>query len=131
MRALQRRPRGDRGDAIIQHVVLFPIVLLFTFAIIQTGVYFHARNMALAAAETGVREGRIAASAQVGADAAQDYLDQVANATFTDVTVSTTGSTATEVQVTVTGSVPSLFAGLWPLDVSQGARGPIEAPRGP
>ncbi len=127
----QRLPRGDRGDAIIQHVVLFPILLLFTFAIIQVGVYFHARNMALAAAETGVREGRIAASAQVGGQAAQDYLDQIANATFTEVTVSTTGSTITEVQVTVIGSVPSIFAGLWPLDVSQSARGPIEAPRGP
>ena len=130
MSALQlRRPRGDRGDAIVQHVLIFPVVLLFTFAIVQTGVWFHARNMALAAAESGVREGRIAASAQVGADAAQDYLDQVANGTFTDVVVSTAGSTAAEVQVTVTGSVPSLFPGLWPLDVSQSARGPVEAPR--
>jgi len=115
-RATTVRDGRDRGEA-------------HTVAIVQTGVWFHARTMALAAAESGVREGRIAASAQVGADAAQDYLDQVANGTFTDVVVSTAGSTAAEVQVTVTGSVPSLFPGLWPLDVSQSARGPVEAPR--
>lgn len=130
MKAVARsRMRGDRGNANIEHVLIYPILLLFIFAIIQTAVYFHARNMALAAAESGVREGRIAASAQVGADTAQDYLDQVANQTFTDVSVSSAGSSPTEVQVTVTGTVPSLFPGLWDLDVSQSARGPIEAPR--
>lgn len=130
MKAVARsRLRGDRGNANIEHVLIYPVLLLFIFAIIQTGVYFHARNMALAAAESGVREGRIAASAQVGADTAQDYLDQVANQTFTDVSVSSAGSSPTEVQVTVTCTVPSLFPGLWDLDVSQSARGPIEAPR--
>ncbi len=126
---LRSRPRGDRGNADIEHVLIYPVLLLFIFAIVQTGVYFHARNMALAAAESGVREGRIAASAQVGAETAQSYLDQVANQTFTDVSVSAAGSSATEVQVTVTGTVPSLFPGLWDIEVSQSARGPIEAPR--
>ncbi len=130
MRAAARsRPRGDRGSATIEHVVIYPVLLLFIFAIVQTGVYFHARGMALAAAESGVREGRIAASADVGAGAAQDYLDQVANQTFSDVSVSAAGSSATEIQVTVTGTVPSLFPGLWDLEVTQSASGPIEAPR--
>lgn len=125
----RRRLRGDRGNANIEHILIYPVLLLFVFAIVQTGVYFHARGMALAAAESGVREGRIAGSAEVGAAAAQDYLDQVSNQTFTDISVSSAGSSVTEVQVTVTGTVPSLFPGLWPLDVSQSASGPVEAPR--
>jgi len=125
-----RRLRGDRGDAVtVQHVILFPVVLLMFFALVQGGVYWHGRNMALAAAETGVREGRVAGSAQVGVDAAQDYLDQVANETFTDIQVSSAGSTPDEVQVTVTATVPSLFPGLWDLEISQVARGPVEQPR--
>lgn len=125
-----RRLRGDRGDAVtVQHVILFPVVLLMFFALVQGGVYWHGRNMALAAAETGVREGRVAGSAQVGVDAAQDYLDQVANETFTDIQVSSAGSTPDEVQLTVTATVPSLFPGLWDLEIVQVARGPVEQPR--
>jgi len=45
------------------------------------------------------------------------------------VSVSSAGSGPGEVQITVTGTVPSLFPGLWDLDVSQSAAGPIEAPR--
>lgn len=125
-----RRLRGDRGDAVtVQHVILFPVILLMFFALVQGGVYWHGRNMALAAAETGVEQGRVAGSAQVGVDAAQNYLDQVANETFTDIQVSSAGSTPDEVQVTVTATVPSLFPGLWDLDITQVARGPVEQPR--
>ncbi len=127
---LRQRLRGDRGDAnTVQQVLLFPVLLLFFFALVQGGLYWHARNMALTAAESGVREGRIAGSAAVGVAAAQDYLDQVANETFAGVAVSSAGSTSAEVQLTVTGTVPSLFPGLFDLDVSQVARGPIEQPR--
>jgi len=113
----------------VEHIIVYPMLLLLIFAAVQSGVWWHARNMALSAAESGVREGRVAGSAQVGVDAAQDYLDQIANDTFTDVDVSSAGSGPDEVQVTVTGTVPSLFMGLIDLQVSQSASGPIEKPR--
>lgn len=123
------RLRGDRGEVTLEHIVIFPVLLLFFFAAVQGGVYWHGRNTALAAAEAGVREGRVAGSAQVGIDAAQDYLDQVANQTFSNVGISSAGSTADDVQVTVTATVPSLFPGLWDLEISQVASGPIEQTR--
>lgn len=126
---LPRLGDRDRGNVTVEHVVIYPVLLLLIFAVIQSGVWWHARNMALAAAESGVREGRVAGSATVGVDVARSYLEQVANDTFDDVTVTSTGSTAEEVQVTVTGTVPSMFAGLLDLQVSQSARGPIEQVR--
>ncbi len=123
------RLRGDRGSAAVEHLIVYPLLLLLIFAVVQSGVWWHARNMALAAAESGAREGRVAGSAQVGVDNAQSYLDRIANDTFAEVSVSSAGSGPGEVQITVTGTVPSLFPGLWDLDVSQSAAGPIEAPR--
>ena len=131
VRSARARPRsrGDRGSAAVEHIIVYPMLLLLIFAAVQSGVWWHARNMALSAAESGVREGRVAGSAQVGVDAAQDYLDQIANDTFTDVDVSSAGSGPDEVTISVTGTVPSLFMGLIDLQVSQSASGPIEQPR--
>ncbi len=131
MRKARARPRlrGDRGSAAVEHLIVYPVLLLLIFAVVQSGVWWHARNVALAAAESGAREGRVAGSPQVGVDTAQAYLDQLANGTFTSVGVSSAGSNAEQVQVTVTGTVPSLMFGLVDLQVSQSAAGPIEVPR--
>ncbi|CAN5882152.1 hypothetical protein BH18ACT7_BH18ACT7_24700 [soil metagenome] len=123
------RLRGDRGSAAVEHLIVYPLLLLLIFAVVQSVVWWHARNMALAAAESGAREGRVTSSAQAGSDTTQSYLDRIANDTFAEVLVSSAGSGPGEVQITVTGTVPSLFPGLWDLDVSQSAAGPIEAPR--
>ncbi len=69
--------RGDqRGVATIEMAVLFPVTLLIVFAIIQFGVWYHASDVAAAAAQEGVRAARVeGGSAQAGADRADRVLD--------------------------------------------------------
>ena len=59
-----RRRATDGGSASLEIAVLFPVVLLLVFAVIQGALYYHARNVALAAASDGLtaaRAGRAAA----------------------------------------------------------------------
>ena len=53
-----RSPRStchDRGSASVELVVLMPLLLLILFAGVQGAVYYHARTLAIAAAQEGAR----------------------------------------------------------------------------
>jgi Flp pilus assembly protein TadG len=71
-------PRRDAlGAAAIDMVVLFPVTLLMVFAIVQFGVWYHASDVAKAAAQEGVRAARVdGGTAQSGADRATQVLDE-------------------------------------------------------
>ncbi len=107
--------------------MLFPVVLLATFGLIQGALYYHARDVALAAATDGLTaarsrtgssgEGRAVASAFVRRAGGEDVLQGAA------VTAERTATTAT---VTVTGRTLSLVPGLPGWTVSQSASGPVE-----
>ena len=45
---------GDRGSASLEIAILAPALLLLTFVVVQAGLWFYARNLALAAAQEGV-----------------------------------------------------------------------------
>ncbi len=45
---------GDRGEAIVEHVILIPVVLFIVLLGIQAAVYFHAANVAEHASSRGV-----------------------------------------------------------------------------
>jgi TadE-like protein len=67
----------ERGVATIELAVIFPVTLLIVFAIIQFGVWYHASDVAKAAAQEGVRAARVeGGSAQAGVDRANQILDQ-------------------------------------------------------
>ena len=52
--------------------ILFPLVLTLTFGAVQVGLWFEARSMCQAAAEAGVRAGKVLhAPAGAGAAAAR------------------------------------------------------------
>lgn len=120
----------ERGDApSIGNLWAIPLVLLMVFGAVQGGVLFHSRNVALTAAEQGVREGRIAGSAQAAVAAAEEFLAGNGGGIFDAVTVSADGSTAEVVRITVRGTVPSFFPGLPDMTFSQTAAGPVERPR--
>jgi Flp pilus assembly protein TadG len=72
------RPRVDqRGVATIEMAVLFPVTLFIVFAIVQFGVWYHASDVAKAAAQEGVRAARVeGGSAQAGVDRANQVLDE-------------------------------------------------------
>ena len=66
-------------------VVLFPVTLLIVFAIIQFGVWYHAADVAHAAAEEGVRAARVeGGTAQAGAERADQVLDENAGSLIID-----------------------------------------------
>ncbi len=95
--------RRDRGTLSLELAILFPVILMLTFGAVQTGLWFSARNMCQAAAEAGVRAGKVLnAPTGSGATAARGYLTDVAGGlvvgpqvtesrTVTDITVQCSG----------------------------------------
>src|SRR5947209_6104934 len=122
-----RRPRADRGSASLEITVLFPVVLLLVFAVIQGGLYYHARNVALAAASDGLTAARARTGSGVeGRRAASSFLERAGGRDVlldAQVVAVRSGATAT---VTVSGQVMSLLPGLPGWSISQTASGPVE-----
>ena len=52
----QRRSRDERGSVTIQMVFLMPALFLLMFLGLQGALYYHAKQVALAAAQEGARE---------------------------------------------------------------------------
>ncbi|MEN0072371.1 MAG: TadE family protein, partial [Propionicimonas sp.] len=46
---------GERGSVTVEMVVLMPVLLATLFGGIQVGMVFHARHIAIAAAQEGAR----------------------------------------------------------------------------
>ena len=61
LRVQRSRPspsaRPDRGEATTQMVILTPILILLVFLGVQSAIYFHAANVATAAASQGAATG--------------------------------------------------------------------------
>jgi Flp pilus assembly protein TadG len=119
--------RGDRGSASLEIVVLFPAVLALVFGLLQGALWLHARALAGAAAQEGVR----AARAETGtpetgrAQAADLIADAGGGDVLLGAQVQVTADAA-RVQVVVTGTSVSLLPGIAGLRVEQSAAGPVE-----
>jgi len=104
---------------------VFPVVLFLIFGIIQGALWFHARHVALGAAQEGAR----VVAAEGGGDGEARAVEFIANLTggtlIRNVIVreSATAQTAT---VTVNGRAPSLIPGVDGLPVTQTATAPVE-----
>ncbi|MFF3934118.1 TadE/TadG family type IV pilus assembly protein [Streptomyces hirsutus] len=123
--ALRRRPGGDRGVASTEFAVLAVVVLALGFTIIQTGFYFHAKNVAQSAARQGVEAGRqYSAGEDDGVAQARTYLNRFGGS-VRGANVSSSGSTAEMVRITVRGHVATLVPGLT-MDVTEHADAPME-----
>jgi len=120
---------ADRGFVTLELVVLFPVLLLLLFALIQGALFFHGRNVALAAAEQGVRaarsDGQPSPASLATTHARQFLIDTGELANLSELTI-TPAVTATEVRVTVTARTVSLLPGIPGPQVSQTASGPRE-----
>ena len=121
-----RRPGArladDRGSSALELAILFPAILVLTFASIQVASWFLARDLALNAAQEAVTAQRgYNAGAGAGAARANNFLAQAGDWLVNPrVTVLRNGD---DVQATVTGSsLPFLFS--W--GVSQTAHGRVE-----
>jgi hypothetical protein len=106
-----------------------------TFVLVQAGLWFYARSLALAAAQEGVTAGRAYdAPATAGPVRARAFLSEQAGDSLTGTTVSSSGTTAAVVRITVTGHSLSVLPGLPGLAITQSAQGSREhftVPGGP
>lgn len=125
MKRDHRRARGERGSASAELVVLMPLLLMVLFASVQGAVYFHARTLAIAAAQEGARAAaREHGSQAAGTSAAAAFLTATAGDSLTGITI--TGSrTASAATITVRGSSLTLIPG-WTPTVEHSASLPVE-----
>ena len=116
-----------RGSATLEIVVLFPAVLLATFGLVQGALYYHARDVALAAATDGLTAARSrSGSAEEGRRAALTFLRRAGGDDVLPASAVRSERRATTATVVVSGQAVSLVPGVpgWP--VEQAASGPVE-----
>ena len=107
--------------------MLFPAVLLATFGLIQGALYYHARDVALAAATDGLTAARTrTGSDEEGRQVAVAFLERAGGEDVLPGSSVDSVRTATTATVTVTGRTLSLVPGLAGWSVSQTASGPVE-----
>ena len=127
-RSRSTAPRAaERGSASLEIAILGPALLLLIFSIVQAGLWFYARSLALAAAQEGASAGSAyAAPPDAGAVRAHQFLTEQAGDSLQAVTVSTAGTTATEVRIQVAGRALSVLPGVPGLPITQSATAPVE-----
>lgn len=117
------RLRDERGMTTIQVAILFPVVLFWIMLIVQYGLWWHAKQVANAAAAEAVDAAQISSgTAREGEDAATSYLAQSGNLDNIRVTVS---REPTVVTAEVRGDAPQLVPGFtWSVTARSAA--PVE-----
>lgn len=120
---------GERGGATsVEMALLWGAMLALILAVVQVALLFLAGQLALTAAEDGLREGRYfrVGSAEQARRGAEDFLARAAGTTLrstrVDAAISPDGGT---LRVRVSGSVLAVVPGV-ELRVSRDAVGAIE-----
>lgn len=127
------RRRDERGSVSIELVILLPALFAVMFLGMQAALFYHARTVAIAAAQEGAR----AAGAEHGreADGVEAANDFIAEAGGDDVLSGSSAGASrsgTTVTVTVSGFSLSVIPG-WKVRITQSATVPVErltAPQG-
>ena len=115
----------DRGSATLQLVAVFPAFLLIVLLVVQAALIWHARNIAEAAAQEGLRSARLFdGSAAAGRAGARSFLAQTAGDLLTVPSVAADRDSQ-RARVEVRGAVLSLLPGVRP-QVQAVAAGPVE-----
>ena len=120
---MRRRLRDERGTTTIQVAILFPVVLFWIMLIVQYGLWWHAKQVANAAASEAVDAAQVSSgTATDGEDAAAAYLAQAGNLDNVTISVSREPTTVT---VEVRGDAPRLVPGFeW--SVTARSTAPVE-----
>ena len=129
--ATSSRRRDERGSVSIQLVVLLPALFAVMFLGMQAALYYHARSVAIAAAQEGAR----AASAETGTKmegiaAADDFVSTAGGDDVLTAVSVTADRTTTNVTVTVVGHSLSVIPG-WSPTITQSASLPVERATAP
>ena len=110
----------------IELVILLPALFAVMFLGMQAALFYHARTVAIAAAQEGAR----AAGAEQGHEsdgvgAANDFIAEAGGDDVLTGTSTSADRTATTATVTVTGFSLSVIPG-WNLRITQSATVPVE-----
>ena len=107
--------------------IVFPALLIAILLVIQAGIYWHGRTLALTAAEEGLRvTSTFHGTTTGGEDDATGFLHRAgADGWLTDPAVDAHRDPTTAT-VTVTARAISLIPGLPGLPIRQQASGPVE-----
>ncbi|MGG5258650.1 TadE/TadG family type IV pilus assembly protein [Phycicoccus avicenniae] len=120
-----RAHRAERGSTSLQMVVLMPVLFAVMFLGLQAALVYHARTLALAAAQEGARmAGAERGTAATGESAARGFLADTAGDALGGSVVHGR-RTATTSTVTVSGRALSVIPG-WHPRVDQSASVPVE-----
>ncbi|WP_082748163.1 TadE family protein [Nocardioides jensenii] len=119
------RQRDQRGSVSIELVILLPALFAVLFVGMQAALYYHARTVAIAAAQEGARAaGAENGSESRGVTAAEDFIADVGDDVLQGPTAAA-DRTATTATVVIEARSLSVIPG-WNLTIRQSATVPIE-----
>lgn len=120
------RERGERGSVSIELVILLPALFSVMFLGMQAALFYHARTVAIAAAQEGARAaaGENGKSSD-GIRSATAFVAEVGGDDALRGSQATAERTGTRVTVTVTGHSLSVIPG-WNPEITQSASLPVE-----
>lgn len=117
------RDRWQRGSVTLEMVIVFPLLLMLLFGLVQGGLWFHQRNIAISAAQEGARAAAMYnGSADRGYEAASLFATR-SGLKAVSVSVSRSGDV---VSVRVAAAAPVLVPGMPLPGISQAAAMPVE-----
>ncbi len=106
----RRKNHPERGSETLESAIVYPVVFLVIFGLVQLGAYFHAENISQGAATAALNAARVYdGSSERGRAAGQAVLQGAGIVEGGGVTVRRTATTTT---VTVTGRGPYIIPGL-------------------
>jgi Flp pilus assembly protein TadG len=127
---MTRLRENDRGEATTEMVLVVPVLLVLITLVIQFALWYHASNVADAAAEEGMRAARLlGGTAEAGQTTAESFLSQAGPTIVVAPEVSVSRDTETA-RVEVRGRVVSVVPGMR-LPIDAVAQSPLEKFRPP
>lgn len=129
-----RSAGADRGASVVELAVLAPTLMIMCMLILQFGLWFNARQAALAAAQAGATVARQEAADPAltwqadAQNAAATYYGNLHTGLLNDVAPQAYKGTGSNVYVTVKGQLGYSVFPFWALNlrISATAGGPIE-----
>lgn len=125
-RARSSRRQDERGSVSIELVILLPALFAVMFLGMQAALFYHARTVAIAAAQEGAKAaGGENGKEADGVSAATSFVDEAGGEDVLPGATATANRTATTVTVTVRGHSLSVIPG-WNPVIVQSASLPVE-----
>jgi Flp pilus assembly protein TadG len=121
--------KAEDGSSTVEVVIVFPLLILTLMLVFQFAFWYHARHVALAAAEEGARAARVeTGTAAAGAARAERFVRDLGPSVIVNPKVSASRNLDVA-RVEVSGQARNVVPGLR-LPIRQVSQGPVERFRG-